>query len=175
MAPFLFEQFAHTSIISRIMENGMHFFTLSIVWMSESKMNMYKTVYSTHLFNRMECRLVLNNLSTSDISNSSLSGQLQQQLKYYKFRRVPTKAGKSIFYLFFHREEDTYHALQVAKAMKQISVVRYYHRNTTAAPILRPDDMPPSEMQYRSVPPKNIVDAIRYNFSRHIDRFANKV
>ncbi|CAF4627131.1 unnamed protein product, partial [Rotaria magnacalcarata] len=39
----------------------------------------------------MECRLVLNNCSNFDITNSALSGMLQQQLKYYKFRRVPTK------------------------------------------------------------------------------------
>ncbi|CAF4056797.1 unnamed protein product [Rotaria magnacalcarata] len=35
----------------------------------------------------MECRLVLNNRSTVDIPNDVLCGQLQQQLKYYKFRR----------------------------------------------------------------------------------------
>jgi hypothetical protein len=123
----------------------------------------------------MECRLVLNNCSESDIPNKVLCGQLQQQLKYYKFRRVPTKTGKAIFYLFFRKEKETYEALRVGKSIKNISLVRYHHRTTTAAPICRPDDITPSETHYRPVPPRNIVDAIRYNFSRYIDRFTSKV
>ena len=132
-------------------------------------------MFLINVFSRMECRLVLNNCSNFDISNNALTGELQQQLKYYKFRRVPTKTGKAVFYLFFRREEDTYYALRTAKSIKNISVVRYRHYNTTAAPIRRPDDIPLSEMQYRPVPPKNIVDTIRYNFTKYYDQFANKV
>jgi hypothetical protein len=111
----------------------------------------------------MECRLVLNNHSESDISNNSLSGQLHQQLKYYKFHRVSWKIGKPVFCLFFRKEKDTYYALQVAKSIKNISLVRYYHRDVIAVPLHRPDDISPSEMQSCPVPPKNI------------DRFATKV
>ena len=91
------------------------------------------------------------------------------------FRRVPTKTSKAVFYLFFRREEDTYYALRTAKSIKNISVVRYRHYNTTAAPVRRPDDVPQSEMQYRPVPPKNIVDTIRHSFTKYYDQFANKV
>ncbi|CAF1539762.1 unnamed protein product, partial [Rotaria sp. Silwood1] len=55
----------------------------------------------------MEYRLVLNNCSSSDIPNSVLCGQLEQQLKYYKFRRVPTKTDKAdIFKLFVRRVSE---------------------------------------------------------------------
>ena len=54
----------------------------------------------------MECRLVFNTYSNSDITDSTLSGQLQQPLKYYKFRRVSAKSGRVVFYLFFRKEED---------------------------------------------------------------------
>ncbi|CAF2215404.1 unnamed protein product [Rotaria magnacalcarata] len=97
----------------------------------------------------MECRLVLNNRSTVDIPNDALCGPLQQQLKYYKFRRVQTKAGKAVFYLFFRKEAETYYALRTAAS-------------------------PPSEMHYRPVPTKTIVDMIRYNYTRYFDRFSNK-
>ncbi|CAF4455980.1 unnamed protein product, partial [Rotaria magnacalcarata] len=33
---------------------------------------------------------------------------------------------------------------------------------------------PPSEMHYRPVPTKTIVDMIRYNYTRYFDRFSNK-
>ena len=128
-----------------------------------------------HLLFRMECRLVLNNLSADDISNSDLSGLLQQQLKYYKFRRVPTKSGKSIFYLFFHREADTYNALRTARSMKNISLVRYRHHNPVAAPICRPDDVPSSESYYRPVPTQRTVDTIRYSIRKYYDQFRSKV
>ncbi|CAF3895403.1 unnamed protein product [Rotaria sordida] len=128
-----------------------------------------------NLFRRIEYRLVLNNWSSSDIPNSVLCDQLQQQLKYYKFRRVPTKTGKALFYLFFQKQEKTYYALRVAVSIKNISLVRYRHRNAISPAIHRPDDIPPSELQYYSVPSKNIVDMIRYDFTKYYDRFANKV
>lgn len=123
----------------------------------------------------MEYRLVLNNRSTSDIPNSILYGQLQQDLKYYKFRRVPTKTGKAVFYLFFRKEEETYHALRAASSLPNISLVRYRHQNTISPPVRRPDDIETCERQYRPVPPKSIVDIIRYNYTRYYDRFENKV
>ena len=126
-------------------------------------------------FLRMECRLVLNNLSEGDIPNSELSGLLQQQLKYYKFRRVPTKTGKSVFYLFFRKEADTYCALRAARSMKTISLVRYRHHNPVPAPICRPDDVSPSESYYRPVPTQRTVDAIRYSVRKYYDQFQNKV
>lgn len=126
-------------------------------------------------FHRMEYRLVLNNRSEYDIPNSVLSGQLHQDLKYYKFRRVSSKIGKPIFYLFFRREEDTYHALRAAKSMKDISLVRYRHREGTAPPLERSDDLTASEMQYRPVPPQDIVDLIRHNYTNYLDKFASKV
>ena len=123
----------------------------------------------------MECRLVLNNRSESDIPNSILCGQLQQRLKYYKFRRVHTKIGKCIYYLFFRREEETYYALRAGKSIKDISLVRYRHRNMIPAPLGRPDEILPTEAQYQPVPSRRTVDVIRYNFSRYIDRFSDKV
>lgn len=124
----------------------------------------------------MECRLVLNNRSgLNDIPNSTLTGELRQQLKFYKFRRVLSKTGNPVFYLFFRKEEDTYHALRIAKSIKTISLVRYRHRDINPAPLLKPDDVPPSEMQYRSIPSQNIIDIIRYNFRKYIDQFGTKV
>ena len=118
----------------------------------------------------------MNNRSGfNDIPNSKLSGELRQQLKFYKFRRVMSKTANPVFYLFFKKEEDTYHALRVAKSIKTISLVRYRHQNINPAPLLRPDDIPLSEMQYRPIPPQNIIDIIRYNFRRYFDQFASKV
>lgn len=124
----------------------------------------------------MECKLVMNNRSAyNDIPNSILCGELRQKLNFYKFRRVLSKTGNPVFYLFFRREEDTYRALQVAKSIKTISLVRYRHRDINPAPLLKPDDIPPSEMQYRPIPPQNIIDIIRYNFRKYIDQFVTKV
>ncbi|CAF1340676.1 unnamed protein product [Rotaria magnacalcarata] len=58
--------------------------------------------------------------------------------------------------------------------MTDISLVRYLHLNPIAAPICRPKDISPSEMYYRPLPTQQIVDIIRYNFRRYLDRFANK-
>ncbi|UJR18805.1 hypothetical protein I4U23_005711 [Adineta vaga] len=103
-----------------------------------------------------------------------LCGQLQQQLKYYKFRRVHTKAGKDIFYLFFKGEQETYDALRAGKSIKNISLVRYRHRTMVPAPISRPDELLPTEQQYQPVPSRRTVDAIKNNFSRYIDKFSDK-
>jgi hypothetical protein len=123
----------------------------------------------------MECRLVLNIRSGTDISNSMLSGELHQKLKYYKFRRVSSKLGKPVFYLFFKKEQDTYYALRVAKSISEISLVRYKHKDAIDPPLRRPDDLSPSETHYRVIPPQNIVNIIRYNYRKYIDRFETKV
>ena len=112
----------------------------------------------------MECRLVLNNRSDTDITNDDMRGWLHQELKYYKFRRVATKKNKSIFYLFFRHEEETYFALRAAKKIKNISLVRYRPAN----PI---DYEPP----FRPFPPQTTINLCRYNFRKYVDKFANVV
>ncbi|CAF0815732.1 unnamed protein product [Adineta steineri] len=100
----------------------------------------------------MEHRLVLNNLSELDIPNNVLSGQLQQKLK----------------------EQDTYFALREAKLIKDISLVRYHHRNLVPLPLTHLDDIRPTEMEYHHPPSSNILNLIKYNCSTYIDRFGNK-
>ncbi|CAF3213140.1 unnamed protein product [Rotaria socialis] len=110
----------------------------------------------------MECRLVLNNRTDDEITNNDMSGRFHQQLKYYKYRRVPSKNGKAIFYLFFRKEEETYAALRVAKSIKEISLVRYYPSN----PIN-------SESSFRPFPPQQIIDICRYTFRSRLVNFEN--
>lgn len=112
----------------------------------------------------MECRLVLNSQTTNEITNSDLSGLLHQQLKYYKFRRMPSRGTKAIFYLFFRKEEETYAALRAAKALKHISLKRY-----------RPSNPMNSELPFRPFPPKNLIDLCRYSFTKYVDKFDNTV
>lgn len=112
----------------------------------------------------MECRLVLNNRTDNEITNEDMSGWYHQQLKYYKFRRVRSKSGKSVFYLFFRREEDTYRALRTAKSMKEISLVRYL-----------PSVSVPVESPFRLFPSQQVVDLFRYAFSCHLNEFINVV
>lgn len=112
----------------------------------------------------MELKLVMNNRTNTDISNKDMCGYLHQQLKFYKFRRVPTKSGKSIFYLFFRREQETYYALRAARSITQISLVRY--RSFKSIPI---------ESSFQPFVPQRIINIPRYAFSNHIDKFDNKV
>ena len=112
----------------------------------------------------MECRLVLNNRTDVEITNNDMSGIFHQQLKYYKYRRVPSKNGKAIFYLFFRKEEETYAALRAAKSIKEISLVRYYPSN--------PVD---SESTFRPHPPQQIIDICRYAFRNRLHNFDNVV
>ncbi|CAF4847805.1 unnamed protein product, partial [Rotaria magnacalcarata] len=107
-------------------------------------------------------RLVLNNRTDDEITNNDMSGRFHQQLKYYKYRRVPSKNGKAIFYLFFRKEEETYAALRVAKSIKEISLVRYYPSN----PIN-------SESSFRPFPPQQIIDICRYTFRSRLVNFEN--
>ncbi|CAF4370734.1 unnamed protein product [Rotaria socialis] len=108
----------------------------------------------------MECRLVLNNRTDNEIKNKDMSGILHQQLKYFKFRRVTSKTGKSIFYLFFRKEEETYFALRKAKSIKNISLARY-----------RPPNSIESELPFRPFPPKQFIDLVNAAFGKYIDRF----
>ncbi|CAF1396212.1 unnamed protein product [Rotaria magnacalcarata] len=110
----------------------------------------------------MEFRLVLNNRTDDEITNNDMSGRFHQQLKYYKYRRVPSKNGKAIFYLFFRKDEETYAALRVAKSIKEISLVRYYPSN----PIN-------SESSFRPFPPQQIIDICRYTFRSRLVNFEN--
>ncbi|CAF1276075.1 unnamed protein product [Adineta steineri] len=110
----------------------------------------------------MECRLVLNNLTDRDLTNDYMRGLLHQQLKYQKYRRVPARNGKSIFYLFFQKEEDTYAALRAAKSIKEISLMRYNPLN----PMI-------SELPFRPFPPQHIIDICRYAFRKYLDKFNN--
>ena len=48
-----------------------------------------------------------------------MSSVYRQALKYYKFRGFSTKKGKSISYLFFHKWEETYFALQHVKLINE--------------------------------------------------------
>ena len=112
----------------------------------------------------MECRLVLNNHTDGEITNNDMRDRFHQQLKYYKYRRVPSKNGKAIFYLFFRKEEETYSALRIAKSIKDISLVRYYPSN--------PID---SEPKFRPFPPQQIIDICRYAFRSRFVNFENVV
>ena len=108
----------------------------------------------------MEHRLVLNTRANTDITSKDMCGIFHQRLKYFKFRRVPTKTGKDVFYLFFRQEEDTYVALRAAKAIKGISLVRYYPKNRISY-----------ELPFRPFPPNNIINICRYAFRKYLDRF----
>lgn len=112
----------------------------------------------------MEHRLVLNNRTNTEITNDDMCGMLYQQLKFQKFRRVPMKNGKTIFYLFFRKEEDTYASLQAAKSIKTISLVRY----CPAKPFV-------SELPFQPFPPQRIIDFCQYAFIQHLDKFNNVV
>ena len=114
----------------------------------------------------MEYRLVLNNRTDIEITNKDMSGKFHQILKYYKYRRIPSQNGKSLFYLFFRKEEETYAARRAAKSMKEISLVRY-----RPCPLNSIDRIP----TFRPFPPKKIIDICRYAFRSHLDQFENVV
>ncbi|CAF4058128.1 unnamed protein product, partial [Rotaria sordida] len=113
----------------------------------------------------MERRLVLNNRTNNEITDNDMCGWFHQQLKYFKYRRVPSKNSnnnKPIFYLFFRKEEETYAALRAAKSIKGISLVRYH-------PSIHMD----SESPFRPFPPKQIINLSRYAFSNRLNKFDN--
>ena len=91
------------------------------------------------------------------------SAMIHRRLKYSKFRRVPTKTGKAVVYLFFQKE-DIYAALRAAKTIKEISLVRYRPRN--------PIDY---ELPFRPFPPNHIINIYRHAFRKYLDRFSTVV
>ena len=112
----------------------------------------------------MECRLVLYAKSSNQITDYHLKGPLHRELKYLKFRRVPAKNGKTVVYLFFRREEETYFALRKARSLPGISVVRY-----------RPSLLVPSEHPFRPFPPQRIIDLIRFGLHQYVEKFLQVV
>ena len=127
-------------------------------------LNSFFILHSTLANSNMEHRLVLNNRMDAEISNDDMKGIFHQCLKYYKFRRITTKTGKSIFYLFFRKEEDTYAALRASKAIKGISLVRYHTTNHVEC-----------ELPFRPFPSDNIINICRHAFGKYLDRFDNVV
>lgn len=110
------------------------------------------------------CRLVLNNRTSTDISDKDMCGFFHQHLKYNKFRRAQTKAGKSIFHLSFQKEKDTYFAFRAAKALKGISLARYLPANPIE-----------TEPEFHPNPPSNTIASCRYAFRKHLSKFHNEV
>ena len=88
------------------------------------------TIFLLLVVSSMEFRLVLNNRTNIDITNDDMCGIYHQRLKYFKFRRVTTKTGKSIFYLFF--EKKKIHML----LFEQLSLLKEYHLSDTARRII---------------------------------------
>lgn len=123
----------------------------------------------------MENRLVMYQLFDVNLTNSEMLGKIQQDLGYIRFRRVPSKNGKSVFYLFFQREADTYKALIKAKDMKNISLARYRHRNVTAPPPEHADQFPMDELPFHPFHPNKISNHTRYAFTKHLDKFSSRV
>jgi hypothetical protein len=114
-------------------------------------------------------------LLDTDLSNVDLSGKLRQDLGYIRFRRVPSKKGKSVFYLFFQREMDTYKALITAKKMKNISLVRYRHKNSALPPPAHLEEFPCEELPFRPFHPKKISNITKYEFTKYFEKFASQV
>jgi hypothetical protein len=112
----------------------------------------------------MESRLVLYNRTDMEITDKDMCGFYHQHLKYYKFRRIRSKRSKAIFYLFFHREEDTYAALRASKKLKTVSIARYI-----------PSDPFDNELPFRPFPPDNIINICRYAFRKYLPQFVNVV
>jgi len=123
----------------------------------------------------MERRLVLYQLLDTNLTNEDMAGKMMQDLGYTRFRRVPSKGGKSIFYLFYQREMDTYKALRAAKKNKKISLARYRHRNAALPPPAHIDEFPDEELPFHPFHPKQISDETRKAFSRNFEKFASRV
>lgn len=112
----------------------------------------------------MECTLVLNNHTATELSSHDMCGILHQQLKYKEYRKVKIKYGKPVFYLSFQKEEDTYAALRAAKSIEGISLVRYC-----------PNHHEECETLFRPFSPQIIIDQCRYAFGKYLNKFANLV
>ena len=123
----------------------------------------------------MECRLVMYQLGDTALTNTDMCGKVRQDLGYQSFRRVATKNGKSIFYLFYQKEMMTYDALIAAKKMKYISLARYQPRNRVLPPPAHLDEFPCEELPFYPGHCPKIANFLRCAFSKHIEKFQSRV
>ena len=123
----------------------------------------------------MENRLVMYQLNDTNLLNSDMSGKIRQELGFDYFRRVSTKKGKSIFYLFYARETETYDALIAAKKNKSISLSRYQPRNRNLPPPAHSDDCSREDVSFHENHCPKIVNFLRYSFTKHVEKFSSRV
>jgi hypothetical protein len=123
----------------------------------------------------MERRLVMYQVGDTDLTNADMCGKVRQELGYESFRRVPTKNGKSIFYLFYIKEMITYDALMIAKKMKHISLARYQPRNRVLPPPSHLHEFPCEELPFYPSHCPKIVNFLRCAFSKHVEKFHSRV
>ena len=112
----------------------------------------------------MEYRLVLNNHTATELSSDYMCGVLHQKLKYIKYREVKIKNGKTVFYLFFRKEEDTYVALRAVKSIEGISLARCC-----------PNHHEECETLFRPFSLQIIMEQCRYAFGKYLNKFADLV
>ncbi|CAF1071049.1 unnamed protein product [Adineta ricciae] len=122
----------------------------------------------------MERPLVMYQLGDTNLTNADMSRKFRQDLGFEYFRRVSTKKGKSIFYLFYTSEMNTYDALVAAKRIKYISVVRYQPRNRVLPPPAHLDEFPCDELPFHPGHCPKIVNFLRSAFSKHIEKFPSR-
>jgi hypothetical protein len=141
----------------------------------------------------MTYRLVLNDRSIRSLTDEELNGSLKSKLGYMKFRRVSIQKARSntapkslpvgiptrpkhVFYLFFENEAQANTALQVAKAIPIISLMKYRPKPCVGMKN-KPIDVKPKVSQSHKVGtlPQCIVDIPRMALSKHRNRFADTV
>lgn len=144
----------HDKLIVRITQLNKFVFSL----------NSFIVCFAFAVHQRMEFRLVLNCLTDINITNQDMCGYLHQHLRFYKFRRIPTKSTKSMFYLFFQSEQESYYALRAARSIKTISLVRY-----------RPSKPISFEPSFKPFAPQRIINIPRFAFANKFDKFDSKV
>ena len=154
---------------------------------------MHCLVVSHSSFIIMTYRLVLNNRSIDNLTDQYLSGALKMELGFFKYRRVPigrnrfrtatTSSGRSngyqptdVFYLFFDSEEKMSRAVEKAKAIPIVSLVKYKPRPTAST---RATPSGAVESGWGVPPtihlPQEIINIPRQALSRHLKSFVNEV
>jgi hypothetical protein len=123
----------------------------------------------------MERRLVMYQLLDTNLTNEDMLRKLRQDLGYDRFRRVKSKNGNSIFYLFYQRELETYKALRAAKKMKTISLVRYKNRNGVLPPPAHLDEFPCEELPFHPGHSQKVSNYLRYSFTKYFEKFSSRV
>ena len=153
---------------------------------------MHCLVVSHSSFIIMTYRLVLNNRSVDNLTDQYLSGALKAELGYFKYRRVPicrtrlrtatTSSGRSngyqpthVFYLFFENEEKGREALEKAKAIPIISLVKYKPRPTVYTRYTPRSAEPGCRAPSTIHLPQEIVDIPRLALTRQLTSFVNEV